>query len=58
MHCCTCSQLKESISKESMASKPGILTNWPWKPLGSFKVVFLAYLFFIFYFFFFFAWKI
>ncbi|KAF1883985.1 hypothetical protein Lal_00012945 [Lupinus albus] len=20
-----------------MASKPGILTDWPWKPLGSFK---------------------
>ncbi|KAE9600807.1 putative aldehyde oxygenase (deformylating) [Lupinus albus] len=25
-----------------MASKPGILTNWPWKPLGSFKWVILA----------------
>ena len=21
-----------------MASKPGILTDWPWKPLGNFKV--------------------
>lgn len=21
-----------------MASRPGILTDWPWKPLGSFKV--------------------
>ena len=26
-------------SKESMASNPGILTDWPWKPLGSFKVM-------------------
>ncbi|KAK7287209.1 hypothetical protein RIF29_00340 [Crotalaria pallida] len=25
-----------------MASKPGILTNWPWKPLGSFKWIVLA----------------
>ncbi|KAE8686353.1 Protein CER1-like 1 [Hibiscus syriacus] len=25
--------------KHSMASKPGILTDWPWKPLGSFKLV-------------------
>ncbi|CAJ2654633.1 unnamed protein product [Trifolium pratense] len=25
-----------------MASKPGILTNWPWKPLGSFKYVILS----------------
>ncbi|XP_030474544.2 very-long-chain aldehyde decarbonylase CER1 [Syzygium oleosum] len=25
-----------------MASKPGILTDWPWKPLGSFKYVILA----------------
>ncbi|KAK8629589.1 hypothetical protein V6N13_078424 [Hibiscus sabdariffa] len=25
-----------------MASKPGILTDWPWKPLGSFKYIFLA----------------
>ncbi|CAJ2671630.1 unnamed protein product [Trifolium pratense] len=25
-----------------MASKPGILTNWPWKPLGSFKFVILS----------------
>ncbi|XP_022155719.1 protein ECERIFERUM 1-like isoform X2 [Momordica charantia] len=25
-----------------MASKPGILTDWPWKPLGSFKFVILA----------------
>ncbi|KAG5042956.1 hypothetical protein AAZX31_03G089300 [Glycine max] len=25
-----------------MASKPGILTNWPWKPLGSFKWVILT----------------
>lgn len=23
----------------SMATKPGILTDWPWKPLGSFKVL-------------------
>uniref|UniRef100_A0A7N2LG43 Uncharacterized protein n=1 Tax=Quercus lobata TaxID=97700 RepID=A0A7N2LG43_QUELO len=21
-----------------MATKPGILTDWPWKPLGSFKI--------------------
>ncbi|KAK7350529.1 hypothetical protein VNO77_09241 [Canavalia gladiata] len=25
-----------------MASMPGILTDWPWKPLGSFKYVILA----------------
>ncbi|KAK3433866.1 hypothetical protein EUGRSUZ_D01144 [Eucalyptus grandis] len=25
-----------------MASKPGILTDWPWKPLGSFKYMILA----------------
>ncbi|XP_060673045.1 very-long-chain aldehyde decarbonylase CER1 isoform X1 [Ziziphus jujuba] len=25
-----------------MASKPGILTDWPWTPLGSFKYVILA----------------
>ncbi|KAK3433871.1 hypothetical protein EUGRSUZ_D01149 [Eucalyptus grandis] len=25
-----------------MASKPGILTEWPWKPLGSFKYMILA----------------
>ncbi|KAK3433839.1 hypothetical protein EUGRSUZ_D01120 [Eucalyptus grandis] len=25
-----------------MASKPGILTDWPWKPLGSFKYAILA----------------
>ncbi|GMY22931.1 protein ECERIFERUM 1-like [Fagus crenata] len=25
-----------------MATKPGILTDWPWKPLGSFKFVILA----------------
>ncbi|XP_011005107.1 PREDICTED: protein ECERIFERUM 1-like [Populus euphratica] len=25
-----------------MASRPGILTDWPWKPLGSFKRVILA----------------
>ncbi|QHO29036.1 Protein ECERIFERUM [Arachis hypogaea] len=25
-----------------MASKPGILTHWPWKPLGTFKWVILA----------------
>ncbi|GAY57905.1 hypothetical protein CUMW_183020 [Citrus unshiu] len=25
-----------------MASKPGILTEWPWKPLGSYKHVVLA----------------
>ncbi|XP_028783611.1 very-long-chain aldehyde decarbonylase CER1 isoform X2 [Neltuma alba] len=25
-----------------MASRPGILTAWPWKPLGSFKYVILA----------------
>ncbi|KAL9671868.1 hypothetical protein QQ045_009441 [Rhodiola kirilowii] len=25
-----------------MALKPGILTDWPWKPLGSFKYVILA----------------
>ncbi|GMJ14502.1 ECERIFERUM 22, ECERIFERUM 1 [Hibiscus trionum] len=25
-----------------MASKPGILTDWPWKPLGSFKYIVLA----------------
>ncbi|KAF7848982.1 hypothetical protein BT93_L1372 [Corymbia citriodora subsp. variegata] len=25
-----------------MASKPGILTEWPWKPLGSFKYVIMA----------------
>ncbi|KGN46281.1 very-long-chain aldehyde decarbonylase CER1 [Cucumis sativus] len=25
-----------------MASKPGILTDWPWKPLGSFKFVILT----------------
>ncbi|XP_057742885.1 very-long-chain aldehyde decarbonylase CER1-like [Arachis stenosperma] len=25
-----------------MASKPGILTDWPWKPLGSFKWVILT----------------
>ncbi|TKY68823.1 hypothetical protein E2542_SST05085 [Spatholobus suberectus] len=25
-----------------MASRPGILTDWPWKPLGSFKYVILA----------------
>ncbi|CAL5193344.1 unnamed protein product [Lathyrus oleraceus] len=25
-----------------MASKPGILTNWPWKPLGDFKVLILT----------------
>ncbi|KAH7835923.1 hypothetical protein Vadar_031144 [Vaccinium darrowii] len=25
-----------------MASKPGILTDWPWKPLGSFKYAVLA----------------
>ncbi|XP_058729734.1 very-long-chain aldehyde decarbonylase CER1-like isoform X2 [Vicia villosa] len=25
-----------------MASKPGILTDWPWKPLGSFKFVILS----------------
>ncbi|CAJ1948842.1 unnamed protein product [Sphenostylis stenocarpa] len=25
-----------------MASRPGILTDWPWKPLGSFKYVVLA----------------
>lgn len=27
-----------------MASKPGILTNWPWKPLGSFKVLVMNYI--------------
>ncbi|KAL3009990.1 hypothetical protein AAZX31_07G115100 [Glycine max] len=25
-----------------MASRPGILTDWPWKPLGSFKCLLLA----------------
>ncbi|KAG5054723.1 hypothetical protein JHK85_007233 [Glycine max] len=25
-----------------MASRPGILTDWPWKPLGSFKYLLLA----------------
>ncbi|GAV80310.1 FA_hydroxylase domain-containing protein/Wax2_C domain-containing protein [Cephalotus follicularis] len=25
-----------------MASRPGILTDWPWKPLGSFKYIILA----------------
>ncbi|XP_040987538.1 very-long-chain aldehyde decarbonylase CER1-like [Juglans microcarpa x Juglans regia] len=25
-----------------MASKPGVLTNWPWTPLGSFKYLILA----------------
>ncbi|PPD81165.1 hypothetical protein GOBAR_DD21902 [Gossypium barbadense] len=25
-----------------MASKPGILTDWPWKPLGSFKYIILV----------------
>ncbi|KAE8723144.1 DNA replication ATP-dependent helicase/nuclease DNA2-like [Hibiscus syriacus] len=25
-----------------MASKPGILTDWPWKPLGSFKYMILV----------------
>ncbi|KAJ4832150.1 hypothetical protein Tsubulata_015990 [Turnera subulata] len=25
-----------------MASKPGILTDWPWKPLGNFKYMILA----------------
>ncbi|KAE8708950.1 Protein ECERIFERUM 1 [Hibiscus syriacus] len=25
-----------------MASKPGFLTDWPWKPLGSFKYIILA----------------
>uniref|UniRef100_A0A7N0TDU3 Uncharacterized protein n=1 Tax=Kalanchoe fedtschenkoi TaxID=63787 RepID=A0A7N0TDU3_KALFE len=25
-----------------MASRPGILTDWPWKPLGSFKYLILA----------------
>ncbi|KAK7386203.1 hypothetical protein VNO78_26245 [Psophocarpus tetragonolobus] len=25
-----------------MASKPGILTDWPWKPLGNFKYLILA----------------
>lgn len=25
-----------------MASKPGLLTDWPWKPLGNFKYVVLA----------------
>ncbi|AES81238.1 fatty acid hydroxylase superfamily protein [Medicago truncatula] len=25
-----------------MASKPGILTDWPWKPLGSFKFMILS----------------
>lgn len=25
-----------------MATTPGILTNWPWKPLGSFKYIVLA----------------
>ncbi|OMO75154.1 hypothetical protein CCACVL1_16321, partial [Corchorus capsularis] len=20
-----------------MATKPGVLTNWPWEPLGNFK---------------------
>ncbi|KAG6680067.1 hypothetical protein I3842_13G021400 [Carya illinoinensis] len=29
-------------SEESMASKPGVLTNWPWTPLGSFKYLILA----------------
>lgn len=28
---------------KSMASRPGILTDWPWKPLGSFKVPTLTY---------------
>ncbi|MFQ6664382.1 hypothetical protein Gotur_031515, partial [Gossypium turneri] len=26
----------------SMASKPGILTDWPWKPLGSYKYIILV----------------
>ncbi|XP_059447551.1 very-long-chain aldehyde decarbonylase CER1-like [Corylus avellana] len=30
------------IALWSMATKPGILTDWPWKPLGSFKYVILA----------------
>ncbi|MCL7023660.1 hypothetical protein MKW94_016942, partial [Papaver nudicaule] len=25
-----------------MASKPGILTEWPWAPLGKFKYILLA----------------
>ncbi|KAK8675163.1 hypothetical protein V6N13_033233 [Hibiscus sabdariffa] len=25
-----------------MASRPGILTDWPWKPLGSFKYIILG----------------
>ncbi|OMO68804.1 Fatty acid hydroxylase [Corchorus olitorius] len=25
-----------------MATKPGVLTNWPWKPLGNFKYAILA----------------
>jgi hypothetical protein len=30
--------LSKGSSEESMASKPGILTDWPWKSLGSLKV--------------------
>lgn len=29
-----------------MASKPGLLTEWPWKKLGSFKVFFYSTLHF------------
>ena len=33
--------LKRSFTSfATMASKPGLLTEWPWKPLGSFKVLF------------------
>ncbi|KAF9669730.1 hypothetical protein SADUNF_Sadunf14G0137500 [Salix dunnii] len=31
-----------SSSSQVMASRPGILTDWPWKPLGSFKHVILV----------------
>nr|ABD28319.2 Sterol desaturase [Medicago truncatula] len=31
-----------SSQTHNMASKPGILTDWPWKPLGSFKFMILS----------------
>ena len=42
-----------------MASKPGILTDWPWKSLGSFKVHYhYSYKFFYFFIFIFFCFTI
>ncbi|KAK7293051.1 hypothetical protein RJT34_15912 [Clitoria ternatea] len=41
-HSCIAFALHNQTYLHNMASKPGILTDWPWKPLGNFKFVILT----------------